>query len=879
MAHTCSKCSRINPDEAVYCYHDGIALNGHGRAGGPVSVGSQSFPTPFIFPSGRACRSFDELATACQEDWNAARDLLLQGFLGSFFGGLGRADLALAADEAKHFPDHDRGLDQLLAKLPTQVLGEPQLRVEPQEINLGTLTPGQERTFELHLENQGLRLLYGTVTCEDCPWLALGDHPGTPQKIFQFGHETTVPVHIQVKRVRAGNKPLEGKLVIESNGGDILVTVRAEVPIAPYPGDGVLAGARSPRQLAEKAKLKPKEAALLFENGDVAAWYKSNGWTYPVQGPAATGVGAVQQFFEALGLTPAPRVQISDRAVALQGSVGDNNLRHVLEIKTEEKKPVYAHGTSNVSWLEVSRPKLNGRVATITLTVPTVPNKPGETLTGKVTVQSNGNQRFSVPVTLQIGHNLDFTSDAPAPVPVFEIDPEPIPIEAGTPLPQAIAQAPQAIQLPPPLLPRLRRQQAKPNWIHAVPAALLALALLLVVILDLTRGNAPDEGAGGPEPPATMTALYGQIRNSRPLLKVEFTKDDQRFGLAMIDQHDPKNPLEKKRLTFAPDGATNNTLIKIDNYEYYFGGTQNPKNRWVGRRNQEKVKDRAWESTMRFGDQGVDVTQTVLLVPGQTGDLDTCLVYYTLWNRSKTDHTVELRVMLDTYIGANDGVPFTVPGTKGFLDKMQDFSDKKMPDYIEAVENPDDPKNPGTIARLGLKGIRLPGFNVEEATRLVVCRYPGNPQQGWDWPFAAMDSAQPKDSCVVLYWGAQKLNRNDTRHVGFTYGRSTLGGAGGTGGGALALSVPPNVYENTEFIVTAYVYDAVQGQKVSLELPDGLSLADGESADKTVDETAKRTTVFWRVRTGKAGTHDVKARSEKAGTSIKVSVKAKSIFG
>jgi len=331
MAHTCSKCSRINPDDAAYCYYDGFALNGHAGGRGPVSVGSQTFGNPFIFPSGRTCRSFDELAIACQEEWEAARDLLQQGFLGAFFGGLGRADLALAADEAKRFPDHDRGLDQLLAKLPTEVLQEPQLRVEPEALNLGTVTAGQDRELTLHLDNQGMRLLYGTVTCEDTPWLALGDKPGAHQKMFQFGHEMSVPVHVVGKHLRASNKTLEGKLVVESNGGDFLVTVRAEVPVKPYPGNGVLAGAKSPRQVAEKAKAHPKEAAVLFEKGEVAEWYKSNGWTYPVQGPSASGLGAVQQFFEALGLTPAPKVTISDRSVSLQGNAGDNNLRHVLE--------------------------------------------------------------------------------------------------------------------------------------------------------------------------------------------------------------------------------------------------------------------------------------------------------------------------------------------------------------------------------------------------------------------------------------------------------------------------------------------------------------------------------------------------------------------
>src|SRR5579871_383790 len=122
MVQTCNKCSRANPAEAIYCYFDGFVLGGHGRNGGPVAVGSQVFNSPFVFPTGHSCRSFDELALACQEDWAAARDLLAQGYLEQFFAGVGRVDLVLAAKEAAQFPDRDRGLDQLLAKLPSDVL-------------------------------------------------------------------------------------------------------------------------------------------------------------------------------------------------------------------------------------------------------------------------------------------------------------------------------------------------------------------------------------------------------------------------------------------------------------------------------------------------------------------------------------------------------------------------------------------------------------------------------------------------------------------------------------------------------------------------------------------------------------------------------------
>src|SRR6516164_872248 len=168
MSQTCSKCSRVNPPEASYCYYDGSLLEGHSQNGGGVRAGSQTFASNFVFPSGLICRNFDQLAQACQENWASAVELLQQGYL-----------------------------DQFLAKLPSQVLEPPKLRVEPREVNLGLLEVGTNRQFELHLENNGSRLLYGTVSVDDCKWLTLGDAPGTSQKVIQFNSELVIPVQVR----------------------------------------------------------------------------------------------------------------------------------------------------------------------------------------------------------------------------------------------------------------------------------------------------------------------------------------------------------------------------------------------------------------------------------------------------------------------------------------------------------------------------------------------------------------------------------------------------------------------------------------------------------------------------------------------------------
>ena len=216
MSHVCRTCSRVNPPDAHFCYYDGVALDLR-HQGGPVAAGVKPFPTPFVFPSGRQCRNFDELARICDADWDEAQNLLHDGYFESFLGGLGRADLALAARQAAKESDRDRGLDQFLAKLPVTGREGAKLLVQPLEINLGLVNG--ERGFVIHLQNEGAGLLTGTISGDETPWLAFGDAPGTPQKLFQCRHDQEIAVHYVGKKLRASNKPIDGRILVESNGG------------------------------------------------------------------------------------------------------------------------------------------------------------------------------------------------------------------------------------------------------------------------------------------------------------------------------------------------------------------------------------------------------------------------------------------------------------------------------------------------------------------------------------------------------------------------------------------------------------------------------------------------------------------------------------
>jgi hypothetical protein len=909
MSQVCSKCAHANPAEAIYCYFDGIVLGGHSGNGSKVQAGARPFPSEFVFPSGQICRNFDQLAMACQQNWLSAVDLLKQGFLASFLSGIGRTDLALAAKEAARFPDTDRGLDRLLAKIPSHVLEAPKLRAEPTDVSLGVVPLGTDRSFELHLANLGMRLLYGSVS-SDCKWLALGDVPGNPQKLFQFGGDAIVPVQIRGRHLRAGSKPLEGHLLIESNGGTNTITVRAEVPPKPYV-NGVLAGAVTPRQVAEKALAAPKDAAPLFESGAVAKWFNANGWTYPVQGPSASGVGAVQQFFEALGLSKPPKVEINQMALTLRGDVGQGAQAN-LELKTQEKRPIYGHAVCDQPWLDVSRAVLSGRNAVIQVVVPRIPNRPGETLQATVTVTTNGNQKFRVPVSLEIGEpatygvaGLAASAGGASAIPVVQAIPIPsagpargashiltaevVPVDAAVPagpfVPLAFA----------PKRPAGSAKTSKPVPFagHTLPAWLLGLLLLLVLARDIFFAPVLTDDSIPIEPRPLLAVHFDQ---EAP--KAEQLGSAMRFGLVALPAN---NKQPERKLTYDKYGRTNSTVVRIGDQTRLFGIANGAESRWVTKaeelkspflRNADRGSLAGFKSVWQFQDQKnaaikMQIIQLVELVPGEPIELksgnrkryfDTCQVRYLFENVGQEETKVGLRILIDTLIGvdaSNDGVPFTVPGLPGLVDTSANFqAPKKIPDFLQVLEVPD-LKNPGIIGFMNLKL----GGGVEPPGRVLLTHWTDLLTM-WDVPERPFqDEKGPPDSAVVLYWPEKPLGKGAKREVGFSYGLGTVS----ITGGRLGVSVGGSFVPNGDLTVVALVNNPTIGQKLTLQLPPGLEIVEGDAKQAVPPVPpgagAQQSPVSWRIRAVREGTYVIEVQSSTGDVQKKrITIKTKTIF-
>lgn len=428
----------------------------------------------------------------------------------------------------------------------------------------------------------------------------------------------------------------------------------------------------------------------------------------------------------------------------------------------------------------------------------------------------------------------------------------------------------------------------------ALADAVLHAAQMFKIIISALVGMFLIAAVGGigwlayrPGPGPHLAGGVVQPLDDDDRIAVQFS-ERQDFGLSILGLRDPNNPEKPKRLTRNERGNTNNTRVRIDDgYRVLgaeVGGAFWVRDKKTGRVQKEiKVGERKWLSVMEFEPDHVRVTQTVEIVVGeQTRLYDTALVKYTIENRDGKAHAVGLRTLLDTFIGSNDGVPFYIPPTEKvpahLLETKEVFVQGQVPDFIRALESPNPADKNATVAEMGLK---LRGL--EPLEKLVICRWPDTDAARWEWPFQAMNEppGSERDSCVVLFWGRQKMAPGEQRTMGFTYGLGRI--ADGTGSeepAPMRLLVGGSSRVHRAFTVTAYIKGARPGQKVSLQLPAEITLVGDQPLEQTIDVQPGQeyAQASWRVKADKVGNFRVLGWHGRRSVSLDVHIRESSIF-
>jgi hypothetical protein len=382
--------------------------------------------------------------------------------------------------------------------------------------------------------------------------------------------------------------------------------------------------------------------------------------------------------------------------------------------------------------------------------------------------------------------------------------------------------------------------------IHDEPEERAAKALLPI---QVSVKDEPEEGGAQPDPVSVVQV------DPTPLVDYTYDAKTMRVGITALRVPNRDGTFAAKQITYRADGSTNNTRLMVDGKEEDLSP---PHGSWLVR--QQILPDDpqgAWLKRTKslFQRFNIEVIQVVEIVPSKQPvevaprvrkrQLDTVLVRYVIHNKDRGPHRVGLRVMVDTLIGDNDGVPFTIPGLPGMIDTYANFDDagragQSIPDFIQALEVPD-LQYPGTVAHMTLRV----GGRIEPPNRVSLTHWPSS-SCPWDVPLELIKD----DSAVAIYWNERLLEPGERREVGYAYG---LGGVTSTeGDGKLGITLG-GTYEPF-FTVTTYVTDPGAGQTLSLELPAGLEVQ-GDARVRVPPGTGTPATsiVTWKVKVLQTG--------------------------
>ena len=412
MAQLCPRCHRANPAGVAFCYHDGNML---GQAAGAIAPGQ--FSQEFVFPSGRRCKTYDDLVQGCYLEWEDARQLLHEGTFSGFLAGQGRADLTRVARESQALADRDIALTNFIAALPAAHVHGPKLGLEPRRLAVGPMKVGESRPLQVRVSNEGQAMLQGRLTVADgAQWLKVADGTDPSALAIRTAKQQNVNLLVDTASLVVGQN-YAARLVVVTNGGVAEVPVRLDLAARPF-AHPPYQGVATPRDLARRMRDAPQPAVALLESGEIARWFAANGWAYPVAGGTAPGLASVQQFFEELGLAKAPPISISDQEVRLKCALPDIPSGQVV-LRCATRKLVYGRAESDSPWLKATSSLVSGQQqAAIGFTIDPAQTPDDRTYQGTLRVIANAGQSFNVRVIVEVTGNRrgGVSSNKPAPV-------------------------------------------------------------------------------------------------------------------------------------------------------------------------------------------------------------------------------------------------------------------------------------------------------------------------------------------------------------------------------------------------------------------------------------------------------------------------------
>ncbi len=217
-----------------------------------------------------------------------------------------------------------------------------------------------------------------------------------------------------------------------------------------------------------------------------------------------------------------------------------------------------------------------------------------------------------------------------------------------------------------------------------------------------------------------------------------------------------------------------------------------------------------------------------------TGREDVVETKYIVTNTSEEEKSVGCRIMFDTQLGPNDHAPFRIPGY-GAVTTETEFEGEDIPQIWQAFDNL---SNPGVIAQG-----RFFKSKKDRPDKVQFANWGRLSDTSWDMKINK--GSRNGDSGVAATWYEEPLTPGETREYKTYYGLSDLA-QDLTGPLILSvyaeseLEVLNNSYAPNPFPVNAFIEnvgaETIEGVCVRLELPEGLSFAEGSQEKMDIGE-------------------------------------------
>ena len=277
---------------------------------------------------------------------------------------------------------------------------------------------------------------------------------------------------------------------------------------------------------------------------------------------------------------------------------------------------------------------------------------------------------------------------------------------------------------------------------------------------------------------------------------------------------------------------TSYTTLLIDGIPFVFGGESTKKRGntiyQYGKFISQEVTDETIQTVYQFDQILVKQTLSFLKNPSsQVKDLVT--IGYSVQNNDKVTHTIGLRIMLDTKLGANDGAPFRL-GTQAVVSE-EEFKGNAILEYFQVF---DSLVSPNVIAQGYFKGIHEKTTPID---KISLANWGTLFDSPWDYPLVKgrsflREGEDEQDTALALYFDPQPLSPGQSELYQTAYGLGNVSVA--KGALSLGLTAPSEVgvSQKSDILIVGYVvnsggYDAYNTQ-VTFTLPEGFEIKGGK---------------------------------------------------